>query len=78
MHFEVDESSNGEYFLRVVGGNNEIIMVSETYTTKQSATTIAKRINEEMGNRTFKLEDKTIDKRTQEYKGQRGNLNGKD
>lgn len=78
MHFEVDESSNGEYFLRIVGGNNEIIMVSETYTTKQSATTIAKRINEEMGNRTFKLEDKTIDKRTQEYKGQRGNLNGKD
>ena len=70
MHFEVDESSNGEYFLRIVGGNNEIIMVSETYTTKQSATTIAKRINEEMGNRTFKLEDKTIDKRTQEYKGQ--------
>ena len=70
MHFEVDESSNGEYFLRIVGGNNEIIMVSETYTTKQSATTIAKRINEEMGNRTFKLEDKTTDKRTREYKGQ--------
>lgn len=78
MHFEVDESSNGEYFLRIVGGNNEIIMVSETYTTKQSATTIAKRINEEMGNRTFKLEDKTIDKRTQDYKGQGGDLNGKD
>ena len=70
MHFEVDESRNGEYFLRIVGGNNEIIMVSETYTTKQSATTIAKRINEEMGNRTFKLEDKTTDKRTREYKGQ--------
>ena len=78
MHFEVDESSNGEYFLRIVGGNNEIIMISETYTTKQSATTIAKRINEEMGNRTFKLEDKTIDKRTREYKGQGGSLNGKD
>ena len=66
MHFEVDTSKNGEYFLRIVGGNNEIIMVSETYKRKQSATTIAKRINEEMGNKTFTLEDKTLSKKDSE------------
>ena len=68
MHFEVDLSKDGEYFLRVVGGNNEIIMVSETYTRKQSATTIAKRINEEMGSKTFTLEDKTLNKKGSEEK----------
>lgn len=68
MHFEIDESKDGQYFLRLVGANNEIIMVSETYKAKQSATTIAKRINEEMGNKIFKVEDKTVDKRTREFR----------
>ena len=31
MHFEIRRSEDGEYFWRIVGGNNETMASSETY-----------------------------------------------
>lgn len=37
MYFEILAASGGGYFARIRGGNNEIMFVSEVYTTKASA-----------------------------------------
>ena len=35
--FEVREADNGEFFVALVAANNEDVMISETYTTRDSA-----------------------------------------
>lgn len=35
--FEIKESSNGQYYFRLVAANNEVILSSEMYTEKASA-----------------------------------------
>jgi uncharacterized protein YegP (UPF0339 family) len=37
MYFEVLVASNGGWFARIRGGNNEIMFSSQVYTTKASA-----------------------------------------
>lgn len=37
MHFSIWGSEDGQFYWELVGGNGEIIAVSETYTRKESA-----------------------------------------
>ena len=37
MHFSISGSEDGQFYWELVGGNGEIIAVSETYTRKESA-----------------------------------------
>lgn len=37
MKFEVFQGKNGQFYFRIVSGNNKIVAVSEGYTQKKSA-----------------------------------------
>jgi uncharacterized protein YegP (UPF0339 family) len=46
MRLEVFKGDSGQWFIRLVGGNQEKMMISESYDNKQNAIRAADRIRE--------------------------------